>query len=143
MEKFNILKEIKALDMLILKKMQFDLKKEEGKIPTPTQMHILDYMLKHEDEDIYQKDLENVFNLSRATISSVLQTMEKYCLIARVINSEDTRTKKIILNEETKEFFKLHKKNFEDLENKMLKDISNDDLEIFNKVLKKMQENLY
>lgn len=142
MEELNILKEIKALDILILKKMQFEDKIKEKKIPTPTQMHILEYILKHENEDIYQKDLESIFHLSRATVSSVLQTMEKYSLIDRVIDNTDTRTKKIILNKETKEFFELHKKNFENLGNRMLKDISKEDLEIFYKVLQKMKENI-
>lgn len=142
MEELNILKEIKALDVLILKKMQFEDNAEGRKIPTPTQMHILEYILKHENEEIYQKDLESIFHLSRATVSSVLQTMEKYSLIDRVIDNTDTRTKKIILNKETKEFFELHKKNFEELGNRMVKDISKEDLEIFYKVLQKMKENI-
>ncbi len=142
MEKFNILKEIKSLDILILKKMQFEDKTEGERIPTPTQMQILEYILKHENEDIYQKDLENIFHLSRATVSSVLQTMEKYCLIDRVIDNTDTRTKKIILNKKTKEIFENHRKNFENLENKIVKDIKQEDLETFHKVLQKMKENI-
>lgn len=142
MEKINILKEIKALDILILKKMQFEDGTAGKRPPTPTQMQILEYILKHEEEEIYQKDLESIFHLSRATVSSVLQTMEKYSLIDRVIDNADTRTKKINLNKRTKEIFENHKRNFQNLENKIVKDISDEDLEVFYKVLKKMKTNI-
>lgn len=142
MEELNILSEIKSLDILILKKMQFENGAKDKILPTPTQMQILEYILKHEDEEIYQKDLENIFHLSRATVSSVLQTMEKYCLIDRIVDDTDTRTKKIILDKKAKEIFDNHKKKFEDIGKRLVKDIKKEDLEIFYKVLKKMRKNI-
>ncbi len=142
MNDLNILSKIKALDIAILRKMQFEDITNKTRIPTPTQMQILEYILKHENEVIYQKDLENIFHLSRATVSSVLQTMEKYCLINRVVDDIDTRTKKIILDQKAKEIFENHKKKFDELERRMIKDISKEELEIFNNVLKKMRLNI-
>ena len=46
--------------------------------PSATQMIIMNYILNHQNEDIYQKDLEEVLHLRRATVSGVLQTMEKH-----------------------------------------------------------------
>ena len=45
--------------------------------PTPTQIQIIEYLVRHMNDEVYQKDLEKVFSLKRATISGVLQTMEK------------------------------------------------------------------
>ena len=47
-------------------------------MPSPTQMRIIDYIIQNEDKPIYQKDLESIFNLRRATISEVLITMENF-----------------------------------------------------------------
>lgn len=145
MEEKAVIHEIKKFDMLIYKKLScknFLDNKEDVKMPTVAQMQILEYILEHENENIYQKDLENIFKVSRATLSGVLQTMEKYQLIDRVIDTNDTRTKKIILNKKAKEIFKEKKKKFANVENIILKDIKKEELESFFKVLEKMKSNL-
>lgn len=145
MEEKAVIHEIKKFDMLIYKKLScknFLDNKEDIKMPTVAQMQILEYILEHENENIYQKDLENIFKVSRATLSGVLQTMEKYQLIDRVIDTNDTRTKKIILNKKAKEIFKEKKKKFANVENIILKDIKKEELESFFKVLEKMKSNL-
>ena len=86
------------------------------KRPSPTQMRIIAYMLNHKDTDVYQRDLEGVLNLRRATVSEVLRTMEKNGLISRVISESDTRIKKIILNKKTDEIFQRKRKTFEEIE---------------------------
>ena len=73
--------------------------------PTPTQMQIMDYFLDNNKKEIFQKDLEDILHLRRATVSGVLQTMEKNKLIQRVTDEEDTRIKKIILNKKAKKIF--------------------------------------
>lgn len=145
MEGKAVIHEIKKFDMLIYKKLScknFLDNKKDIKMPTVAQMQILEYILEHENENIYQKDLENVFKVSRATLSGVLQTMEKYQLIDRVIDTNDTRTKKIILNKKAKEIFEEKKKKFADVENIILKDIKKEELESFFKLLEKMKINL-
>lgn len=110
--------------------------------PTPTQLQIIEYMISNCQENIYQKDLEDILNLRRATVSGVLQTMEKNGLLERVINSEDARAKRIILNEKARRIFLDKEKKIKDLEMVITKDIPNSDLEIFSRVLDKMQDNL-
>ncbi|NMM64162.1 MarR family transcriptional regulator [Clostridium sp. P21] len=54
---------------------------------------------KSETRDIFQKDIEEVFDIRRSSVTSVLQLMEKNGYIQRVSVSEDARLKKIILTE--------------------------------------------
>ena len=54
-------------------------------------------MYENKKKDIYQKDLEMAFNISKAAISDVLNTMEKNEMIERVQSDLDARYKKIIL----------------------------------------------
>lgn len=110
--------------------------------PTPTQMQIIEYILRHPNENVYQKDLENILNLRRATVSGVLQTMEKNHLIERVIDTEDSRVKKIILNEHAKKMFESHEKKIEEIESIVIKGLNEEELLQFLRVIKKMQDNL-
>ena len=116
--------------------------KKQKIFPTPTQMQIIAYILKHKNEDIYQRDLENVLKLRRATVSGVLKTMEKNGFITRITDKEDTRIKKIILNKNAEEIFEKSEKKLDELEKIVIKDISKTDLEIFSNVIDKMKENI-
>lgn len=109
---------------------------------TPTQMEIFDYIFKNKDKDIYQKDLEEVLKSRRATVSGVLQTMEKNGLIERVVDEEDTRTKKIILNELAKQHFLDKINQIAEIEEVATKGISDEDLDKFFEVITKMKQNL-
>ena len=108
----------------------------------PTQMQIIGYILENKDKNIYQKDLEKVLNLTRATVSGVLATMEKNNLIERVITEDDARAKKIILNANAREIFDKNRKKLEKIEKVVVKDISSNDLETFSRVLEKMKSNV-
>lgn len=140
MKNRRVMYQIKSLEKSLLRHNKD--KSIKDKEITPTQMEILIYIFKNEDKDIYQKDLENVLNLRRATVSGVLQTMEKNNLITRITDTEDTRAKKIILNEETKNIFLRHLKQFEEIEKVIVDGISEEELEIFFEVIQKMKNNV-
>lgn len=137
-----VLFKIKELDKKIVRTML----KENSDINIPpltsTQIQILKYMIEHQNEDIYQKDLENILNLRRATVSGVLQTMEKNNLIKREIYENDIRVKKIILNEKTKNIFQKNKQKIDEIEKNITKNISKKDLNDFIKVIDKLINNL-
>ena len=80
--------------------------------------------------------------LRRATVSGVLKTMEKNNLIVRVIDMKDSRVKKVVLKNSTKELFLKKIQEVETLEKIAIKDISKDDLDNFIKVIKKIKENI-
>lgn len=110
--------------------------------PSATQMIIMDYILNHQDEDIYQRDLEEVLHLRRATVSGVLQTMEKHELIERVLCDNDVRCKKIILKEKAKKMFDVKKMEFFKLEEVIKKGLSDEEIEIFCHIIESMQNNI-
>ena len=147
MEDARVLKKIKELESLTAQKLfscnsDFRRNIESLPRPTPTQVRIMEYILSKNDQDIYQKDLEDVLGIKRATVSGVLQTMEKNGLIERVIDENDTRTKKIILKKETREIFEKQKKKFEIIEKELTKNISEDEIQTFFNIIDKMEKNL-
>lgn len=137
-----VLFKIKELDKKIVR----TIIKENSDINIPpltsTQIQILKYMIEHQNENVYQKDLENVLNLRRATVSGVLQTMEKNNLIKREIYENDVRVKKIILNEKTKSIFLKNKQKIDEIEKNIIKNISKKDLDKFTQIIDKLITNL-
>lgn len=109
---------------------------------TLTQIQIIEYIMEHQDKEVYQRELENVLNLRRATVSGVLQTMEKNGLVERVGYLEDARVKKIILNDKAKELFSYNKLKLQGLEKAILNGIDKNELETFSRVLDKMKNNI-
>ena len=138
----DILFSIKELHLLIGKAMFLDSKKMPLYKPTSTQIRFIDYLEKHCDEDITGHDLEKAFNISKATVSDVLNTMEKHKIIIRVVNSEDTRAKKIILNKEYKELHSALKLEINKMNQIIKNGISKEEQDLFNEVLNKMKNNV-
>ncbi len=148
MEEYSVFYNIKELEKNILKNLAKPIKDKDfnRKIiyrPTPTQMRIVDYMLNNIDKkEIYQKDIEEALKLSKATVSDVINRMEKNGLIERNINPSDTRSRLIILSNEAKKQFEINKKRLQELEKKAQINITHEELEIFSNILNKMIQNL-
>ena len=145
----SILYKMKSIDKLINRNLIYAFTDNEHNIkcenfPSRSQMEIMAYILKHIDdnEDVYQRDLEKELNLRRATISGILGTMEKNGFIERTIGENDSRTKKITLSPDAKEKYSKSKKQLETIENMIIQDISEEDLEVFYKVINQMGINL-
>ena len=141
MEDKNFLREIKALDHLIINRLSVDCISNINRI-TPSQIHILEYIINNSKKEVSQKDLEKILKHSRATVSSVLITMERNGLIKRITDDNDTRIKKIVLSNKALNVFEKSKENVNLIEKECLNGISQNDLCIFYKVLNKMKNNL-
>ena len=133
--------QIKDLEILIVRLLFNTVKIDKFRPPTITQARIMDYILEHK-EDVYQKDLEKALNLRRATVSEVLRTMEKKGLIKREKNKMDARSKKIILLKNSKNCHSKITNNIIQLEEVLTQNITQEEMEIFTTVLKKMQDNI-
>ena len=143
MEDKNIFNSIKELEKGIVRKIMSETSHNEMySKPSIAQMQIIKYILKNDGKIIYQRDLEEVFNLRRATISGILKTMEKNNVIIRVCDPNDARGKIVILSDDAKKFFKEKENLFKKIETVLKKDISKEELEIFYKVILKMRDNI-
>lgn len=139
----SVMFEIKSLEQAISRFIFSRFRLPESKnISTLTQIQIIDYILKHDNEIVYQKDLEDILKLRRATVSGVLGTMEKNNLIKRVVDDKDTRTKKIILNPLMADDFKNSLKEIKHIEKTLIKGFSDEEIKIFIQVIKQMKKNI-
>lgn len=93
-------------------------------------------------EDIYQKDIEKEFGITRSTASNIISLMEKKNLIIRKKVDNDARLRKLILTEEAKEYARAVLRDLEKFEALITNDISEEELDIFCNVLEKIEDNL-
>lgn len=135
--------EIKTLDKMIGRAvMNISMKNGMDQV---TVMHgwIIAYLYENQHREIYQKDLETEFRITRSTVTNILQLMEKKGYIERVSVERDARLKKLILTEKAKQ---IQRRNFIDMHNKLdkqiTKDIPEEDIKVFLKAVAKMKQNL-
>ena len=93
-------------------------------------------------EDVYQKDIEKEFGITRSTASNIISLMEKKNLIIREKVDDDARLKKLSLTEEAKNYARDVLNDLKLFENKITKDIKEEDLDTFISVLEKIENNL-
>lgn len=92
--------------------------------------------------DIFQKTIEEEFDIRRSSVTSVLTLMEKNELIKRVSVSEDARLKKIIITDKGIEIYKLVHKEIKEIEEIIENTLSEEELNSFIYILEKLTKNI-
>lgn len=92
--------------------------------------------------DIFQKTIEEEFDIRRSSVTSVLSLMEKNGLIERVSVCEDARLKKIILTDKGIVVHKSVYKEIEIVESIISSSLSEKELELFNEILERLTKKI-
>lgn len=74
-------------------------RKENQDDLTGMQRWTMGFLKDHSNQDVYQRDIEEAFAVSRATVSNMLSVMERRGLIERVSVEHDARLKKLVLTQ--------------------------------------------
>lgn len=97
---------------------------------------------KSKNTEIFQKDVEKDFDLSRSTVTGVLQLLEEKGLIVRTISKDDARLKKIIVTDEGYMLQRKLKVALKEYEINLVKGISEENLKILVEVLGSIERNI-
>ena len=103
---------------------------------------IIVYLYKNEDKDLYQKDIEHEFGMTRSTVSSIISLMEQKNLIIREAVNGDARLKKIALTDVARKYAIDVINDLDNFEKKLSKNMSNEELESLEILLNKIEKNL-
>lgn len=110
---------------------------------TTMQKHILKYILLATLEcELYQKDIEEEFQIRKSTASGILQLMEKNGFIVRESVKEDARRKRIIPTKKAEALRAEILENVQDMEKRLRAGISKEEFDTCMRVLCQMQQNL-
>lgn len=127
---------------LVKRYMDRDASKSYVEKMTGTHGWAIGYFYNNMDRDIFQKDLEQEFDIRRSTASNILSLMEKNGLIVRQSVPYDARLKKIILTQKALDVQQAVEQAFDKLETRLRSDISDEELACFSRVIKKIQSNI-
>lgn len=109
-----------------------------------TIMHgwIISYLSCYSDKDIFQRDIESTFAISRSTVTNILKTMEKNGYITRESVDSDARLKKLSLTQKGMDTDALIKKAIDSNEQKLDSLLSEEERSEFMRLARKLRSGL-
>ncbi|HCT91084.1 MAG TPA: MarR family transcriptional regulator [Lachnospiraceae bacterium] len=109
---------------------------------TVTNGWIVMYLAHNSDREIFQRDIEREFSITRSTVSAVIKLMEQKGYLARVSVMRDARLKKLVLTERGRKFAEnMHSRALEK-NNHMLENITDEEIRTFLRVIDKIKQNV-
>ena len=137
----NVGYKMRLIHNRIHKQMEAKRIENEGNI-TGMQRWTLGFLNDRADTEIYQKDIEQEFKVSRATASNMLQLMERKGLIVRESVSRDARLKKISLTEKAKNMVAKSDADIREMEQLITKGFHKEETEQLKHYLDRIMENI-
>ncbi|EAF5217087.1 MarR family transcriptional regulator [Listeria monocytogenes] len=135
----------KTMDTLIRSIMIKSKRKMDAKVVqfglTTQQARVLGFLNDNAANEIIQKDLQRIFQTRGASITSLIQGLEKKELISRKPSIRDGREKVVTLTEEGKRIVDEFNESFPREDDKAKKILSADEYKIFIDLLSKIDDN--
>ncbi|MBR5290269.1 MAG: MarR family transcriptional regulator [Erysipelotrichaceae bacterium] len=140
-EKKEIGHEIRVIQRMIHHKIEA-FRAENGDTLTFVQTRTLSFLMRHPDQDIFQKDLEKELNIRRSTATEILNVLERDGYIERQSVCGDKRLKKLVPTQKAIDLGTRAMNHIQLMENILERDISPEDLEVFYRVTDQIKKNL-
>ena len=134
--------EIRMLSNLIKRDINNKLALIVGEQMTVMHAWVIKYVYDHQEEPIFQRNIEKEFSIRRSTATGILQVMEKNNLIVRVPVDEDARLKKIILTPKAIGLHTAIEDAIRELEETISKDLTKEEITIFFTICDKVKKNI-
>jgi len=109
---------------------------------TGTNGFIIGYLAEHNNEDIFQRDLEEKFSVRRSTMSNIICLMEEKGLLTRTPVRQDARLKKLTLTEKGWEIHSIMEDLIKQTEQKLVRGFTKEEKELLSNFLERMKRNL-
>ncbi len=106
-----------------------------------SQGRVLHFVLA-QNHDVFQKDIEEEFGLRSPTATQLLKKMEQDGLIRREVMAEDGRLKRILVSEKALQYKDVVITDLINLEEELTKEIPQEEMDIFFRIIEKMMENV-
>jgi DNA-binding MarR family transcriptional regulator len=135
--------EIKKLSILLKRYYDNQMRSQQSGGLTGVQSWILFYLFDAKDEcEIFQRDIEQKFNVRRSTVTGSLQVMEREGLIVRESVPEDGRLKRIRPTEKALSLYRSITEQIDFLEGRITAQLSEEEISEFFTISSKIQSAL-
>ncbi len=109
---------------------------------TGTNGWIIAYLSCNRERDVFQKDIEKAFDVTRSTASKVIDLMEQKGLVERKRVEQDARLKKLVLTPKAEKLSELFERDREILEETLTKGFTEEEKKKLNEFIVRMKYNL-
>ena len=140
----NVGYKLRLLHNQLHKRMEYQKEQNEFDSGDLTRMQrfTIGFLYHHNDRDVYQKDLEVEFAISRATASNMLAVMERKGLIKRESVEHDARLKKLVLMENAQKMYRQIEQDMKQTEELLTAGMSEVDKQQLHRYLDIMIQNM-
>ena len=140
--KSSIAKELHRLDISIGRRLCQHLNSFGQEELSGPNGRIIRFLSEHEHSDVFQRDLEKEFGITRSTASRVLTLMEHKGLVVRTGVTHDARLKKLTLTDKARGINDMMKSHMEAMNQRLLEGFSDQEQEQLFAFIDRMQKNL-
>ena len=137
MNKMRVGRELRSLNNMIRRYFEFSSHRKEI-----DNGWIISFVADRAGQDIYQKDIEDYFTITRSTASRVLSLMEQKGLIERQAVAQDARLKKIVLTPKALEIRGLMLEDAKKMEYTLIQGFTEDEIKTLLSYLERMKTNI-
>ena len=134
--------QIRRVDNLIFRRINQFARANGVEQATPMHGWIIEYLYRHRDTPVFQRDIEREFSITRSTVTNILQLMERKGYIERRSVPQDARLKKLVLTDTGRELHEKTKDMIDMLEEQTVEGISKEDLDTFYRVIDQVKNNV-
>ena len=118
------------------------LNENDGYGLTGMQFAIVSYIAKESTErDVFQKDLEQKFDIRKSTVTGILNTMERDGLLLRETVPYDARLRKMILTDKALQAKQNTEQVIDSVESQLSKGLTEEEITTFLSILEKISKN--
>lgn len=133
---------IHDLDNTIHRRMLTDGKNSGYDEVTVVNGWIIIHLARHRDEEIFQKDIEKEFSITKSTVTGIIKLMEQKGYLMRVGVARDARLKRLILTQKGYTFAENMYDQMVSRNHLLMKDITMEEMVTFLRVIDKIKENV-
>lgn len=133
--------ELRSLNLILRRGKLSSKFKHEDSI-TMMQGRIVTYLFINRNKDVFQRDIEQAFEIRKPTVTKLLQTMEKNGMITRHGVDYDARLKKILLTEKGVQLHDEMINRIKGFEETLTKGLTEEEIETFIMIIEKIKKNL-
>ncbi len=139
----DIGKEIKKLANVVMRGIESrPVYKEVSKTLSGTNGWIIGYIASNMDKDVFQKDLEREFSITRSTASKVVDLLVEKGFVERRSVDYDKRLKKLVLTQKSIDIHNVIKEDKAEMCKIITKGFSNEELKQFVNYMERIKDNL-
>ena len=128
--------EVHRLEKLMARQRGYSAAHQDADRQTGMHGYLLRYLYENQERDVFQRDIEKAFSISRSSVTVTLQLMEKNGLIRRESVAQDARLKRIVLTQKARDLHRQIEADILAFESNLARGISEEEQEVFLRVAK-------